>query len=357
MNKKTKRKVRPLLIIIIIILIPLTIIIGGYSYYNANISAVSKESKIVNFTVNEGDTANKVLNNLKEANIIKDVNVAKIFLKLNKLQDVKKGDYQIDLSWNLETILKYLNDSKSAIVNSVRITIVEGDWAKHIATKISESTNLGYEELMDYWNNENTIKVLMTDYPFLTGDLLNNNIRVKLEGYLFPETYDFYRETTVEDVTRKMLDQTLKIYNEYKELIDNNDLSIHEIFTLASIVQYEASKVDDMKNIAQVFYNRMNIGMKLQSSVTVCYAIDKEKEDDWKSCEVNPNYDSLYNTYMYQGLPPGPILNPGKAAIEAVLNPTNNDYLFFIADVYGDGTVYFAKTYEEHLKLVNKYLK
>ena len=112
-----------------------------------------------------------------------------------------------------------------------------------------------------------------------------------------------------------------------------------------------------MKMIAGVFYNRMAIGMKLQSSVTVCYAIDIDKGDSWKACEVNPTYDSPYNTYMVKGLPPGPILNPGVDAIAAVLNPTESNYYYFMADVYGDGTVYYAETYAQHLALVNKYLK
>ena len=109
--------------------------------------------------------------------------------------------------------------------------------------------------------------------------------------------------------------------------------------------------------IAGVFFNRMAIDMKLQSSVTVCYAIDKEKEDNWMKCEVNPNFDSPYNTYKYAGLPPGPILNPGKSAIEATLNPTSSKYLYFMADVYGDGKVYYAETYNEHSANVKKYLK
>ena len=139
--------------------------------------------------------------------------------------------------------------------------------------------------------------------------------------------------------------------------IKKSSLSIHEIYTLASIVQYESGKIDDMKKIAKVFYNRMKIGMPLQSSVTVCYALDINKNDNWMACEVNPNYDSLYNTYKYQGLPPGPIQNPGEDAINAVLNPDSNDYLYFMADVYGDGTVYYAKTYAEHEANVNRFLK
>lgn len=237
------------------------------------------------------------------------------------------------------------------------MTIVEGDWAKHIADKIAGVTSVTSDELIALWNNEDYLRSIMNDYPFLTEDIFNENIRIKLEGYLAPNTYNFFQETTAEEVTKKILDESLAIYQKYENEIKKSSLSIHELYTLASIVQYESGNIDDMKKIAEVFYNRMEIGMPLQSSVTVCYALDINKSDDWTACEVNPNYDSLYNTYKYQGLPPGPIQNPGEDALEAVLNPDQNNYLYFMADVYGDGTVYYAETYEEHEANVNRYLK
>ena len=147
------------------------------------------------------------------------------------------------------------------------------------------------------------------------------------------------------------------VYNEFADQFAQSQLSVHQLFTLASIVQYEAAKPSDMQLVAGVFYNRLAAGMKLQSSVTVCYAIDMEKDDDWMACEVNPDFDSPYNTYRVEGLPPGPILNPGRDAIQAVLQPQASDYLYFMADVKGDGTVYYAKTYAEHQANVRKYLK
>ena len=125
-------------------------------------------------------------------------------------------------------------------------------------------------------------------------------------------------------------------------------MSIHDVITLASVVQFEAGKEEDMRMISQVFLNRMDIGMRLESSVTVCYAL--YEYDSWKDCENydNQTLDSRYNTYLYSGLPIGPITNPSKLAILSTIQPKDNDYLFFLADVYGDGTVYYAKTYAEH---------
>ncbi|MCI6068302.1 MAG: endolytic transglycosylase MltG, partial [Galactobacillus timonensis] len=176
-------------------------------------------------------------------------------------------------------------------------------------------------------------------------------------GYLFPNTYNFYPETDADTITRTLLNGQLTVYNELKDQMSASSLTVHQIYTLASIVQYEASTPEDMAKVAQVFYNRLAIDMPLQSSVTVCYAIDLNRDtDSWKACEVNSDYDSPYNTYLHTGLPPGPILNPGRDALNAVLNPdTSMDgYYYFMADVT-TGKIYYAKTLEEHNANVKKY--
>lgn len=342
---------------IIILLIILAIPMYLYISYNNSLKAVSNNDEVVDFVIDNGSGVKDVINNLYSNNLIKDKNYAYIFVKMNNLTNIKAGNYVLNRSYDLKTIFNILNDSSKAKSDDVSITIIEGDWAKDIARKISANTNISEQELIDLWNDKEYIQSLKETYPFISDEVLNDNIRIKLEGYLFPNTYRFFKETDKYAVTSKMLDETLKVYNKYKDQIDSSNLSVHQLFTLASIVQYEAGSVEDMKTIAGVFYNRLNIDMMLQSSVTVCYAIDKEKDDDWKKCEYNPDFDSLYNTYKYKGLPPGPILNPGEMAIEAVLNPSDSDYLYFMADVYGDGKVYYAKTLAEHEENVRRYLK
>ena len=325
--------------------------------YKQNLKPVSENSQEVIFTVPDGSTIRSVCNSLDEQGIVKNGNSAYKYARLHNLADVKAGNFLINKNWDVPTILATLNDSTATIVDEARVTIVEGDWVKHIARKISEVTSVTEEELLTLWNDTSYLQSLQAKYPFLTDDIYNPDIRYKLEGYLAPNTYIFFQDTTAQEVTEKLLDQSLAIYNELEPQFKKSDLSIHEIYTLASIVQYESSKVDDMYKIAGVFYNRMAIDMPLQSSVTVCYAIDIEREDDWMNCETNSNFDSPYNTYKYPGLPPGPIVNPGMDAIKAVLDPDDNEYYYFMADVYGDGTVYYAKTLEEHNANVAKYLK
>lgn len=356
MSRKIRRKKRKLNKKIFIILF-LLIFALPFVYYNSNLKAVSKKSEEVSFSIESGQSIKTIINKLKKENLIKNANVALIYAKLNKYTSLKAGEYVLNKNWDVKEILSYITVSKNAKKDDVKVTIIEGDWAKDIANKLAKITDITADEFMNLWNDKEYVRSLMNDYPFITESIFNDNIRILLEGYLFPDTYFISKNMDAKAITKIFLDETLKVYNEFKPQIEKSKLSIHEIFTLASIVQYESGKLEDMKLIAGVFYNRLEKGMKLQSSVTVCYSIDINKGDDWKKCEVNPNFESPYNTYKYAGLPPGPILNSGKEAIDAVLNPTNSEYLFFMADVYGDGKVYYAKTYEEHSKNVRKYLK
>lgn len=356
-GKKKKKSRNPLFGLLAVIGLCLAILVGGLLFYNAQLKPAAAASSEIVFTVDPGTSLNKVISELKDQGLIRSEWASKISIKLAHLTNIKAGTYTLDPSWEVREIFETLNDSRAAQVNDARLTFVEGDWAKHIAEKIGESTACTKEEMLELWNDPDYVRSLMADYPFLTEAVFNDDSRILLEGYLFPETYNFFTDASADQITRKILGQTLKVYQAYQTEIEQSELTVHELFTLASIVQYEAAKPSDMKLIAGVFYNRLHAGMKLQSSVTVCYAIDKEKDDDWTKCEVNPNFDSPYNTYKVEGLPPGPILNPGRDAIEAVLKPEASEYFFFMADVKGDGTVHYAKTYAEHQANVNRYLK
>jgi UPF0755 protein len=271
-----------------------------------------------------------------------------------KITDFKAGVYKVDKGWDALAILTYLNDATNAEKNDVALTIIPGDWAKDVALAISEVSNYTVEEILALWNDKTYLATLDAEYEVITPEIDKEGVKVLLEGYLMPETYFINPNSTIEVITKRILDQTESFYVENKTSFDASTYSIHEIFTLASVVQFEASKPADMKMVAQVFYNRLNKPMRLQSNVTICYSL--YNYTDWKDCEGNKDVVSPYNTYLHDGLPLGPIDNPSATAILSTLNPTMNDYYFFIADVYGDGTVYYAKTYAEHLKNVAKYL-
>ena len=359
MSVRRKKRFPVVRWIIVVLIIALLAALGlaGWHFVDS-IGPIQKESEKVAFTVADGDTVSSVCQKLEQAGVIKDAKMSYYYARYKKLGNLIAGDYTIDKSWNTEEILTYLSDEKNVEREEESLTIIEGDWAKHIASKIAEVSNVSYDDLIALWNNKEWIESIMPEYPFLTDEIFTEDARIYLEGYLAPNTYTIERNMTAEDITRKLLDETLVNYNEFKDRIDESEYTIHQIFTLASIVQYEGGgSEDDLRTIAGVFYNRLNIDMPLQSSVTVCYAIDYDKDTDtWQSCEYNSDYDSPYNTYLHYGLPPGPIENPGKKVLEAVLNPIESNYYFFMADVYGDGTIYYAETLDEHNANVAKYL-
>ncbi len=358
-KKKKKKKGNIFVKIVLGLVVILVAALGGiYWYYQQCLKPMSNASEEVAFSIPSGSSLQSVSYDLQDAGMVRNGKIAYYYAKFNGLNDIKAGDYTLDKSWDLTKIYTVLCDPNAAHQETVSVTLIEGDWAKDAAKKLGAATGLSAEDFLALWNDEDYVRSLMSEYPFLTEEIFNDNIRILLEGYLAPETYEFFADTDVKAVTEKILDQQLQLYSKYKDDIAASELSVHEIYTLASILQYEASTdLEDLKNVASVFYNRMAIGMPLQSSVTVCYAIDFDKDvDDWQACEFNSDFDSPYNTYAYLGLPPGPIENPGEDALVAALYPNDTPYYFFMADVYGDGKIYFAETLEEHNANVAKYL-
>jgi UPF0755 protein len=354
-NRKTPMKQKVIAIILAVFVALL--LFGGWNVYQG-FQPEQTESETVSFTVSSGETMKTITQNLQDQGIIRNAEVAYVYARYKKYDKVIYGQFSLDKSWTLDRIFTTLSDADKANAESASVTIVEGDWAKDAAAKIAKVTNVTSDDLIALWSNKEWIESEMTKYPFLTEDMFKDGVRIYMEGYLAPNTYYFDSDTTAEAVTEKILDQSLAVYQKYADQITASGRSIADIYTMASIIQYEAgSSADDLKNVAGVFYNRLAADMPLQSSVTVCYAIDFDKQsDNWQACEVNSDYDSPYNTYKNKGLPPGPIENAGETAIEAAINPADNDYYYFMADVYGDGTIYYAKTYEEHEANVAKYL-
>lgn len=344
-----KKVIIGLLITIVIVMV------AAFGYYQMSLKAVSNKSEKVHFQIIEGDSLTSITNRLDDENYIRNASVAQLYGKFNNVNTFQPGTYVINRNWSTPKILAYLQNPKNLLKDEVLLTFREGIWARDIAKIIEENTNVSADELIALWNDETFLRTLIERYEFLDESILNDEYRVKLEGYLFPETYYFMTNTTAETVTYTFLNQFEVVYNKLKDDFAKNELSIHEIVTLASVVQYESSDTEIMEKIAGVFYNRLAIGQKLESSVTVCYAL--YDFDSWLDCEKKTQeIDSPYNTYLYPGLPIGPILNPGYEALYATLNPKHHDYFYFLADVQGDGTVYFAKTYEEHLKNQEKYI-
>ena len=340
----------------LILALVLLLAIGGTIFkVQSDLSPVGK-GKRETFVIEEGESFDTVLKRLEDDDLIKSAFVTKYYSKFFGSGIYYAGYFDLKDTMSTPEILEFIADQTNAKKETITLTFPEGKWAKEIAEILAQNFDFTEKEIIAKWNDIDYINELAKDYEFLDVKVLNNkNYNVKLEGYLFPETYQFDADADLDTITRTFLDHFNTVYQEYKDEIEESDFTLHEIVTFASIVQFESGHPEEMKTVAGVFYNRLDKGMKMGSSVTVCYALYDEFESP-EDCETNYDIDSPYNTYLHTGLPIGPILNPGKDAIEAVLEPEDNDYLYFVADIYNkkDGKMHFSKTYEEHEKWIEE---
>lgn len=356
-KQSKKRRVRWGLIWFLIILILLAAAaLSAVFWYSINLKPTGTLDQEETVEVKEGETYAQLLDDLKAQDLIRSDTAASIYIKLNSDHALYPGNYRISKGMTTPEILTYLSNPDNKELSYAVVTIPEGYWAKQVAEVLSSHfPEYTADEFLKLWNSDDYINQLAQDYDFINTETIENNaFFVKLEGYLFPDTYFIDYDMTPDQITRVFLDQFQIVYDKYRTQIEESGYTLEQILTLASIVQFESGDAAEMPDIAQVFYNRLEQGMMLQSSVTVCYALYDEFESA-SDCEVNTQVDSPYNTYLHDGLPIGPINNPGEEAIAAVLNPHDNDYLYFVSDIYGDGSIYYARTLEEHEANIDKF--
>ena len=292
-----------------------------------------------------------------ENNLIKNITIFKVYTRLTNKTNLKAGTYNFSEDMGVKKIVSLLEEGKT---NENNITFKEGINVRGIAKLISKKTNNSYDSIITIMNDNNYIDELISKYWFLTNDIKNKNIYYTLEGYLFPDTYNVMKDTDIKDIITKMLDETDNKLSKYKDSITNNKLSIHEIITLASVVELEVANKDDRKSVAGIFLNRLDSKYfpTLGSDATSYYGA---KIDDWStnrltSVELN-DCSNKYNTRCAynKGLPVGPIGNPSIESIEAVLNPEKHNYYYFVNDC--KGKLYMSKNETEHNNIINKLKK
>ena len=243
-----------------------------------------------------------------------------------------------------------MSKMNSSYVVKSSLTIPEGITIPQAAKKVANVTGKSEQEVLDRSSDHTYLKELISKYWFLTDDILQKGILYPLEGYLYPETYVLYdKSTTIEKVTTEMLDYMDQQLTPYKDSITKLGYTPHQFLTLCSVVERESLFDKDRPAIAGVFINRLKTGMRLQSDITVNYALNRTGV---KVTTKMTKTDSPYNTYKYAGLPIGPIACVPQKTMNAVANYTPSDYLFFFAKK--DGTVIYSKTYKEHQKAVKE---
>lgn len=288
--------------------------------------------------VKPGTTASEISDHLTRLGVIDSRLRFWWLMKLQgDAQKFKTGTYAFAPHMDEQAVLDKLVSGDTTVV---RFTIPEGFGIKEIAKRLADEGLVDEQEF------------LAEAKDFAPYDYMKKrpNERYAAEGYLFPDTYEIHSEVTPEAIMKMMAeDFDTRLTPALRQQAAAKNLSIHDLITLASLVEKEARYDEDRPIIAQVFFKRLQMGMPLQSDTTLQYLMAGPKED--VSIE-DTKIDSPYNTYQHAGLPPGPIASPGMKSILAVLNPASTDYLYFVADRQGHN--HYSQTYDEHLAIVEQ---
>ncbi|MFA6382658.1 MAG: endolytic transglycosylase MltG [Candidatus Buchananbacteria bacterium] len=322
----------------------LVILASWFFYLYILDTAISRDAQLKEFIVEPGWGSTKISQELEKQGLISNSWVFELYVWFkgvsSKLQD---GQYFLAKNLSIKEIAQILSRG-AGVTKEVNLTFIEGwnneEYADYLTQKgISSKTDFlaVIQKKADWWDESD----------FLASKPRN----LDLEGYLFPDTYRIYHDAAIKDIVRKMLDNFgKKLTPELRAEITRQGKTIHEIVTLASILEKEVSSETDRKLVADIFYKRLKAGMPLQADSTVNYVTGKGVS---RSTAVDTKIDNPYNTYKYKGLPPGPICNPGLSAITAAIYPQANPYWYFLTTP--DGQVIYSKTHDEHVKAKAKY--
>lgn len=342
--------------IIIIIIATLAIVfLLLISLFFWALTPVSKSNETLIFEVKKGDGKDEIIANLKNEGLIRSKYVTLLYVILTGNKNIQAGSYEFSPDMSSKDIIKSLNngDTIKKEKPANKVTFVEGITLKKCLELIAGATNLEYDDMIKEINNKKFLQDLIDKYWFLTDEILNKDIYYALEGYIFPETYYFYEETTLKQVMRKILDETAKKLKPYKEKIKESGLSVHEVLTIASIAEKEANSKEDREKVSQVVFKRLELNMSLGMDVTTYYGVNKDMKEKLTVADLNDKnpYNTRITTFL--GLPVGPICNPSETSIAAALNPADTNYIYFFADV-STGKVYFtdkASEFEEFKRI------
>ena len=325
------------IILTVSVVLSLTAISVATEYYG-----IGKSENDVIFKIPEGADNDKIADLLYENGIIKNKTLFKLALKIEKPQTIFPGDITLKPSMGYAAVIEELATMREKM-ETVTITFTEGMNLLDVANLLEKNKVCKADDFLFEFNKDQ-------GFDFEKDLGVSKDAFYKMEGYFFPETYNFYVNDTAYNVTKLVRTQFQSTMNaDLMRQVKESKFSLNQIITLASIVQMEAGSEAEMPKVASVFVNRMNDQTtypNLQSDTTTKYIdnVIKKKAIDQSSVDF---YTSVYDTYTCRGLPASPICNPGLAAIKAVLNPAKTDYYYFCNNLT-TGETFFARTLEEH---------
>lgn len=347
---KKRRWLQRLLYVMALLVVSAVIALFIISVF-ADRYGIGKPDQKVDVTIPKGATAADIADVLKKDGVINNTFAFRIFVRQNKISGFQAGVYTVNPSQGYEEIIAVLRDADQN-KNNVTVTIPEGLTIQQIAAALEQKgvcTQQDFLNALDAGGYDLSIDMPLPNDP---------NRYYRYEGYLFPDTYTFLKNSSGKTAVQKMIANfNAKVSKaDVMATARQRGMNVDQIITLASIIQKEAASQAVMADVSSTFYNRLRVGVNgkklLQSDATVLYA----KRDLTAALHsADAALDSHYNTYRYEGLPPGPICNPGLDAINAALNPSTTDYLYFVSDA--NGKYYFAATFADHVKNVKKAAK
>ena len=334
------------------------VLVGGFftwNYIKGETQPVdTAQTELVSFEIEQGASVKEVSKALEKEGIIRNSKLFNFYLKFKNVSGFKSGLYHVSKSMTLDEIIAELSgQGKDKDQNATKVLIREGEQLTEIAKEVEKSTKYSAEDFMAKVQDEDFLRYLVQKFPKLLTQSYNGyQVKYVLEGYLFPATYDMNDSKTLQMLITEMVAKTDEVMSKYYDKILASDYTLQETMAMASLIEKEGTKLEDRKKISSVFHNRIKENMKLQTDVSVQYALGEHKEAlSLADLEV----DSPYNLYQNYGVGPGPYNSPSEDSIVAALEPEKTDYLYFLADIHTK-EIYYAKTYEEHLELKAKYI-
>lgn len=346
---KASKKIKKVALILFIVFFSCLAVIGGISFFMMMPINSSNNDEVV-FNVKSGTSKNQIISDLKKQGLIRNTNFTKILVKLNYRKGFLAGNYKLSKNMTLMEILESLTSGTNIEKNEMAITFIEGKRFIEYADILAKNLTFTKEEVISTCKDKDYLTSLIEKYWFITDDILKDGVYYPLEGYLFLDTYFIKKDAIVKEAIEVLLNEMNTKLSTYKEYIETNNLNITSLLTLASVIELEASSESDRKEISGVFQNRIKNNISLGSDVTTCYGV--KKEDCTRITQSDIDSCNAYNTRgtCTKGIPIGPICSPSIVSIDAAINPSTNDYFYFVADA--KGKVYYNKTASEHERTV-----
>ena len=350
-EKKATSSIKTISIILVVTLFLILLAIGGLYTYVVMPVNLEDESKVT-FVVNQGDTVYGVIDRLAKEHLVKNAKLVKLYVKYNGINNFYAGEYELSKSYPLDMTLGILTGITNAKQDTITVQFVEGKRIPYYAKVIANKFDYSEEEVINTMNDKEFLSELVNKYWFITDDILNEKLYYPLEGYLFPDTYQFNKDTSIKDIIETMIKKMDSVLSEYKQEIEGSTRSVHSLLTVASMVELEAVSAEDRALTAGVFYNRLEKGWTLGSDVTTYYDVKKDLVDGLTYKDLNTcNGYNTRGSSCQKGLPIGPIACVSKSSILAAIRPTETKYMYFVADK--NNKLYFAETESGHQKNIS----